>query len=182
MKSPSRQQQFKMLCLLSINQLSPPTNHQHPRFCINIAILEWKFAHSWSGQSKCSLISTAQTQAALHTRTHTQSQRLERRPCLGFLLLEQRFMVGGSCRESLRLNYTDWEHQMEEQLSRLWGRMMELRWVGKQGEEEWEPRMSPSSSTPPTCTLVLEHSVQRRIKWQRKSRVKGSSQRDLGEY
>lgn len=30
-------------------------------------------------------------------------------------------MVGESCRESLRLNYTDGEHQIQEKLPRLWG-------------------------------------------------------------
>lgn len=54
------------------------------------------------------------------TQTSTHRQRLERRLCLGFLLLEQRFMVGESCRESLRLNYTDGEHQIQEKLPRLW--------------------------------------------------------------
>ena len=61
-----------------------------------------------------------QRQEQLHTNIHTERQRLERRLCLGFLLLEQRFMVGESCRESLRLNYTDGEHQIQEKLPRLW--------------------------------------------------------------
>lgn len=30
-------------------------------------------------------------------------------------------MVGESCRESLGLNYTDGEHQIQEKLPRLWG-------------------------------------------------------------
>lgn len=66
-----------------------------------------------------------QRQEQLHTNIHTQRQRLEQRLCLGFLLLERRFMVGESCRESLRLNYTDGEHQIQEKLPRLcrewWG-------------------------------------------------------------
>lgn len=57
-----------------------------------------------------------------HTNIHTHRQRLERRLRLGFLLLAQRFMVGESCGESLRLNYTDREHQIQEKnLPRLWG-------------------------------------------------------------
>lgn len=63
----------------------------------------------------------------LHTNMHTQRQRLERRLCLGFLLLAQRFMVGESCGESLRLNYTDREHQIQEKekkTSQALGRMM----------------------------------------------------------
>lgn len=50
----------------------------------------------------------------LHTNMCAQRQRLERRLCLGFLLLAQRFMVDESCGESLRLNYTDREHQIQE--------------------------------------------------------------------
>lgn len=87
---------------------------------ITKAICEWKLAWCQSGLNKCSLISMVQRQDQLRTSVHTQRQRLERRLCLGFLLLEQRFMVGESCRESLRLNYTDREHQIQEKLPRLW--------------------------------------------------------------
>ena len=96
-----------------------------PWFSITVAMWEQKLAWSESGQNKCSLISVVQRQKQLHTNIHTQRHRLERRLCLGFLLLEQRFMVGESCRESLRLNYTDGEHQIQEKLPRLrrewWG-------------------------------------------------------------
>lgn len=51
-------------------------------------------------------LSGAEARAVAH-KTSTRRQRLERRQGLGFLLLEQRFMARESCRESLRLNYTD---------------------------------------------------------------------------
>lgn len=73
----------------------------------------------------------------LHTNIHTQRQRLERRLRLGFLLLAQRFMVGESCGESLRLNYTDREHQIQEKkTSQALGRMM--GWEQRERERDME--------------------------------------------
>lgn len=43
-------------------------------------------------------------------------------------------MVGESCRESLRLNYTDGEHQIQEKLPRLWGE----RWGSDEPGRETE--------------------------------------------
>lgn len=57
----------------------------------------------------------------MRANIHALRHRLQRWLCLGFLLLEERFMVGESCRESLRLNYTDREHQIPRKLPRLWG-------------------------------------------------------------
>lgn len=123
----SRRDQFKMLCLLSINQPLPPhpplptpTNHQHPDSVSTLQFLSETLPILGMAKTNVAL-SVRRRRKRHYTFTHTQSQRLERRPCLGFLLLEQRFMVGGSCRESLRLNYTDGEHQVQEQLPRLWG-------------------------------------------------------------
>lgn len=124
-------------------------------------VLEWP-------KNKCSLISMVQKQEPLRTSIHAQRQRLQRRLCLGFLLLEQRFMVGESCRESLRLNYTDGEHQIQEKLPRLWGEWWGWDELGIQRERYWSgvwerhitPDQAPSaplhlsSNTPPSKSKV----------------------------
>lgn len=164
-----------------------PTLPPLPWFCITIAICEWKLAWSWSGQNKCSLISMVQRQEPLHTNIHTQRQRLERRLCLGFLLLERRFMVGESCRESLRLNYTDGEHQIQEKLPRLWGEWWGSDESGIERERYrsgvWERCITPNPSpSTPLRLVVLRRTTKQGVKRQYKSYECGSSQEDLREY